>query len=122
MSILNELAGLITEALVILIGGVIVSVLHKAKGYLSALKKRDELGIIDAITDRAVEYAQAELTGEAGKQKRDFAVARALEILEAKGVKVSEEEVIAGIENGVNKLRMNKQFLTPFQNDSGFFK
>lgn len=96
------------ELLVVIIGTLLSVALHKVKGYFDTLKKKDELGIIDLVTDIAVEYAEKELKGAKGIEKRDFAVEKALEILNQKGIKISEAEVVAGIENGVNKLKKNQ--------------
>jgi Bacteriophage holin of superfamily 6 (Holin_LLH) len=93
------------ELLVIVIGALLSVAIHKVKVYVDTLKKKDELGIVDAITDVMVEYAERELTGSKGIEKRDFAIEKAIKALEAKGIKVSEEEVIAGIENGYNKIK-----------------
>ncbi|MGD7047102.1 phage holin [Rossellomorea marisflavi] len=105
---MNELTNVITqgvaEVVVVLIGSLLSYVLFKVKSYFHTLKKKDELGIIDIITDLATDYAEAELKGKPGLEKRDFAVKKALEMLAAKGIKLSEAEVIAGIENGVKKL------------------
>ncbi|GLI83633.1 hypothetical protein ANABIO32_13270 [Rossellomorea marisflavi] len=100
----NALTQGAVEIVVILVGSLLSFVLMKIKSYLSTLKKRDELGIIDIITDLATEYAEAELKGKAGIEKRDFAVDKAIEILADKGIKLTKAEVIAGIENGVKKL------------------
>jgi hypothetical protein len=115
--ILDTVTELFVQMLVLVVGTLLALLANKAKLVLDGLRKKDEMGIIDLVTDRVAEYAQAELKGEPGKQKRDFAVARAIEILESKGIKVNEQEVIAGIENGVTKLRMNDQFMTPFQGE-----
>lgn len=107
--IINEVTGLAVEIITVVIGMLGIMLLSKVKSYVEVLKRKDETGIVDVITDRAVEYAEAELTGGSGSQKRNFAVARAVEILEAKGIHVHEEEVIAGIENGVTKLQKHAQ-------------
>jgi Bacteriophage holin of superfamily 6 (Holin_LLH) len=92
--------------LITIIGFAILSYVGiKVKTVLKRVAQKDELGIIDAITDRAVEYAEAELKGAKGIEKRDFAVEKALKMLAEKGIKLSKEEVIAGIENGVNKFK-----------------
>ena len=93
------------EVLTIVVIITATAVLAKVHSFVDKAKKKDELGIIDILTDRAVEYAEAELTGASGKQKRNFAVSRAVEMLESKGIKITEAEIIAGIENGVNKLK-----------------
>lgn len=116
--VMSAVVSVATEVIVVVLGALGIAVLGKVKGYVNNLKKKDQLGIIDAITDRVVEYAEAELKGKAGIEKRDFAVKKAIEILHSKGIPVEEAEVIAGIENGVTKLKMNQGFMTPFQHDS----
>lgn len=102
--IVTVVTGLAVEVITVIIGMLGIMLLSKIRSYVEVLKRKDETGLVDIITDRAVEYAEAELTGGSGTQKRNFAVARAIEILESKGIFVHEEEVIAGIENGVTKL------------------
>lgn len=102
--ITNALTQGAVEIVVILIGSLLSYVLVKVKSYFSTLKKKDELGIIDIITDLAADYAEAELKGKAGIEKRDFAVDKAIEMLADKGIKITRSEVIAGIENAVKKL------------------
>jgi hypothetical protein len=102
---MHYLSEAVSEVLTILIGTLISFLAVKAHKVLDTVKKKDQLHIIDVITDRAVEYAEAELTGEEGKKKRDFAIDKAIEILASKGIVVSRDEIIAGIENGVNKLK-----------------
>lgn len=105
---MEQLTNFVTEAgievVTIIVGALLSSLAVKLHSVLNQVKKKDQLGIIDVITDRVVEYTEAELRGSLGQQKRDFAVDKAIEILATKGIKVSREEVIAGIENGVNKL------------------
>lgn len=92
--------------LVVVVGGVLASVvLTKLKSRLDVLKKADELGIVDLVTDRVVELVEVEFTGVKGIEKRNIAVNKAIKILAEKNIHVSETEVIAGIENGVNKLK-----------------
>ncbi len=109
--ILSLVATNIVSALVIVVGTLVSLVLHKGKEYLEELKKKDQLGIINVITDQVVEYAEAELKGQRGIHKRNFAVQRAKEILHSKGIHVTEEEILAGIENGLNKLKARNELL-----------
>ncbi|WP_433959805.1 phage holin, LLH family [Cytobacillus horneckiae] len=51
---------------------------------------------------------EAELSDSKGIEKRNFAIDKAIAILEEKGIYVSKDKVISGIENGVYKLK-NKQ-------------
>lgn len=109
MEILSDsIAQFAVEIIVVIVGAFISIVLAKIKQYVEILKKKDETGIIDMITDIVVDYTEAELKGEKGLVKRDFAVDKAIEILSQKGIVVSKEEVISGIENGVKKLNENK--------------
>ncbi|WP_299831162.1 phage holin, LLH family [uncultured Metabacillus sp.] len=103
--IFNSVTEATVQILVVIIGALASLALNKVKNYFETLKKKDEMGMINLITDIAVEYAEKELTGAAGKEKRDFAIDKAISILADKGIKVSRDEVIAGIENGVNKLK-----------------
>lgn len=122
MSIISMLTELATEIIVIVVFALVAIVAAKGKTYLNTLRKKDELGIIDLITDRVVEYAEVELKGKKGIEKRDFAVDKAIEILNGKGIKVNRDEVIAGIENGVTKARMNNQFLAPIKSEEYFMQ
>src|SRR6185437_3067925 len=96
----DEVTKIVTEVIVVLLGAFGSLLLAKGKHYLNGLKEKDKLGIIDKVTDAVVKYAEAELTGAKGTEKRDFAVKKAVSILASKGINVSEDEVIAGIEDG----------------------
>lgn len=107
--LLENLTQYAMEIIVVVVGSIATIVLNKVKGYFETLKKDKDLGIIDKVTDIVVEYAEAELKGEKGKEKRDFAVDKAIAILAQKGINVDRDEVIAGIEQGVNKLNKDKK-------------
>jgi hypothetical protein len=119
--IIDAVTSVIVEVIIVVLGYLLISVLNKGQKYLANLKKKDELGIIDTVTDRVVEYAEAQLKGKAGQEKLDFAVSEATKILASKGLAVHESEIKAGIENGVNKLKAHQQFLAPMQNISPEF-
>lgn len=105
--VLDSVLPVLVEILVVLIGTVGLMAVNKLRQYLDGLKKKDESGMVDFVTDRVVAYAQAELSGSTGGQKRRYAVTKAAEILASKGINVNEEEIIAGIEDGVIKLKNN---------------
>jgi Bacteriophage holin of superfamily 6 (Holin_LLH) len=109
--IIDAVISVAVEIIVVFVGALGIALLHKAKSYVDNLKKKDQLGIIDLVTDRVVEYAEAELKGKAGIEKRDFAVEKAIAILASKGIVVEKDEIIAGIENGVTKLKHQQMFL-----------
>ncbi len=102
--VLNTITQFAVELIVIIVGTLLSLALNKVKTYFNILKKKDELGIIDKVTDIVVELVESELKGVAGDKKRNYAVDKAVKILGEKGIKVSRDEIIAGIENGVNKL------------------
>lgn len=96
---------LISTIVTIVVGAAVIIIFNKIYQYLESLKGKDELKIIDLVTNRVAEYAEAELKGASGKEKRDFAVNKAVQILASRGISVNKEEIIAGIENGVNQLK-----------------
>lgn len=96
------------EVIVILLGVALTFISKKAHSVLDTIKKKDQLGIIDSITDQAVDLAEAELKGVKGEEKLNYAIEKAVEILASKGITVSPVEIRAGIENGVKKLNQQK--------------
>jgi LL-H family phage holin len=96
---------IVTEVVIVVLGYFGSLVLHKAQGYLNSLKSKNHLTVATTVTEQVVKWAEAQLSGSNGKEKRDFAVKKALEILAAKGINVDESSVIAGIEDGVSKLK-----------------
>lgn len=107
--VLDIITSTLAEVVVIALGVLASWALGKTIKVLDRIRKKDELGIINIVTDRAVEYAEAELMGENGSLKRDYAIEKSLEMLSSKGIEISKTELLAGIENGVNKLKAIKQ-------------
>ena len=99
-------AGVEILTLVVLALASVVGV--KIKKMVDKVREKDTLGIIDLITDRAVEYANAELKGAKGKEKRDFALSYAQKILAQYKINVTEEQLLADIENGYNKFKSHQ--------------
>jgi LL-H family phage holin len=104
----DGLAGAIIQGLTVIILSLATYGVSKLNAWLDKRKKNDELGIVDKVTDLAVDYVEAEFTGLKGVEKRDEAVNFALKVLAKKGVKIDHDEVIAGIENGVKKFNQSK--------------
>lgn len=103
--LVNSLVEVGVQVIVMVFGTLLSIVAGKAVSVLNNIKKKDETGIVDAVTDAVVKYAEAELTGVKGAEKREFAIEKAVEILHSKGLKkVTKAEIIAGIEAGVRKL------------------
>lgn len=107
--VLDGIVQYVTELIVIIVGALLSVVLHKVRTYVDTLKKKDEMHIVDLITDVIVEYTEVELRGSEGIVKRNFAIDKAIKSLEAKGIKVDREDVIAGIEQGVSKMNNKKK-------------
>lgn len=95
----------ISEAVVVILGFFSSIALHKAQAYLTSLSNKNQFSVIGTVTEQVVRWAEAELGGSAGRDKRDFAVKQALDILASKGIHVDEPAVIAGIEDGVTRLK-----------------
>lgn len=101
----NALVQAGVEIIVIILGALLSLVSAKAVKVLNTIKKKDETGIVDAVTDAVVNLAEKELSGAKGLEKRDYAVKKAVEILHSKGLKsITETEILAGIEVGVKKM------------------
>lgn len=107
-TLLTTFTSTFVEIIVILVGAFALILANKARIYLDDAKKKDELGIIQLVTDRVVAYAEAELKGEAGIKKRNFAVQKAVDALESRGISVSHDDIVAGIESGLVKLQKDK--------------
>jgi hypothetical protein len=101
----NEVVGIGIQIIVLLVLGGLSVVVPKTVSFINNLKKKDTLGIIDVITNRAVQYADQELKGAKGIEKRDFALQHATKILGDYGIKVSQEQLLAEIQDGYNKFR-----------------
>jgi hypothetical protein len=103
-AIVDTVVGSIFEILVLVIGSLLSVALVHLKKHLQVLRKKDELGIVDVITDRVVELVEAEYKGANGVDKLNKAIKLTSDILDSKGINVSVDVIRAGIENGVNKL------------------
>lgn len=103
-SLVSALTPVVSELFVVLVGALIAYLTKKISPVLNNAKKLREIEIIDRLTDTAVEFAEKEFSGELGKVKREKAVNLAIKLLAERGIVVSREEILAGIENGVRKL------------------
>lgn len=104
-NLLSQFYSFITEILILLAGTIFVFLSKKASNYLEKLKQKDTLHIIDYLTDRAVELVEVEFGDKNNSEKKQEAVKIAQKFLSERGIKISDEELVSGIENGVNKLK-----------------
>lgn len=107
-SIMSAVTQLTSEVVIILLGALATYAARKAAPVLDRMKKVKEIEIVDKITDDIVEFVEKEFSGELGEEKRRIAAEKVVEILASKNIHVLEAEVLAGIENGVRKLRGTK--------------
>ncbi|MMZ43489.1 Phage holin protein [compost metagenome] len=102
-NLIDAVANVAIEILVLLLLFLGSAVALKAKEWYQVVKQKDTLGILDLITDRAVEYADQELKGAKGLEKRQFALDYTKKILLGMGIKMTDEQILADIQNGYNK-------------------
>ena len=102
---LSSFYAYLIETIVLFLGLVFIWISKKASDYLEKLKQKDTLNIIDHLTDRAVEFVEKEFEGKSGQDKKQEALITAKKFLSERGIKLSDDELSSGIENGVNKLK-----------------
>lgn len=91
---------------VVLIGGILgTAILRRVSTFLQKKNQSSSIGILDTLTDMAVELVEAELKGAKGEEKKKKAISYATQWALTRGIIVNESEINAGIENGVNKLK-----------------
>ena len=108
-NLLSQFYSFASETLILLFSVVFVIISKKVSSYLEKLKQKDTLDIIDFLTDRAVELVEKELKDKNNEEKKQKAIELAKEFLNARKINVSDEELLSGIENGVNKLKSLKR-------------
>ncbi|QQK75110.1 hypothetical protein HUG15_05810 [Salicibibacter cibarius] len=88
----------------VLIAAIVSYLAPKAKRLIAIASDADNLGIIDAITDWAVEYVEEEFQGKEGKEKFNQAATAAAQLLNNYGIEVSDELIKTSIQKGYNNL------------------
>lgn len=108
--IINAITEGAVQIIVILMAAVVSYVAKQAGSYLKRAKKLKDIQILDKVSDDVVDYVQAQFTGAAGEEKQQIAAQKIAEVLNEQGVKVSETQILAGIENGVKKVKAQNVF------------
>lgn len=98
------------EILVVLLAALASYVAKQAGSYLRRAKKLKDIQILDKVSDDIVDYVQAQFSGANGEKKQQIAAQKIAEVLNEQGVKVSEIQILAGIENGVKKVKEKNVF------------
>lgn len=106
-NLLTALTELLIQLVVIFAGAVIAYIGKKAVPYIEIKKQQDKLGIIELISWKVVEFVEYEFRGEAGAEKQRQAILAVITILEDKGIKITEEEIISNIQDAYNRLKIN---------------
>lgn len=107
----NTIVGVGVEAIVIIVGAFLSYLIHKAAKYVHAYAKERDLSILDRVATNAVNMAENLLYGKEGKEKRQYAVEKALQFLDNKGVQMDEDEVISAVEKAVAQLRQEQKII-----------
>lgn len=95
---MEGLSNVLVEVLVIIAMTAISLVSTKVISYINRIKSKEELVLANEIIDALVVYAEKELIGVKGKEKREYVVDKAVELLQKRGVKLDSDVVIATIE------------------------
>lgn len=105
MELINEVFPLAVTILVVVLGFLAGDALTKLSKWLKSKESKDQLGVVDAVTDLVVNFVEKEFTGKAGQIKLSKAMEKSRDILAEKGIVISEEELRIAVENGVDKVK-----------------
>lgn len=105
MEFVEAFSPLVITIVIVAFGILGSDALVKASAWLKSKANKDDLGVIDAVTDLVVNFVEKEFTGKAGQIKLSKALEMAREVLGEKGIHISEEELRLAVENGVDKLK-----------------
>lgn len=101
---MEVLTGTIMEAVFTIVGILIAAAVSyfvpKLKRQLDILADKDNLGIIDSLVDKAVEYVEEEFKGEEGRAKFEKATERASMLISRYGIEASDELIRSSIQKG----------------------
>lgn len=105
--ITNALLEAVFTVVGILIAAAVSYFAPKLKRQLDILADKDNLGIIDSLVDKAVEFVEEEFKGESGKEKFDQAVKSASILIGRYGIEASNELIMSSVQEGWR--RMNEK-------------
>lgn len=95
----------VSITLLIVVATVLLGVIGvKVNAYLANLKATEQFTLTHKIVESLIVFAEKELTGKPGAEKRDYVVEKAIELLAKKGIKADKDEILAGIEKGLSKM------------------
>src|SRR5699024_931645 len=100
----NTLLEAVFTVVGILVAAAVSYLLPKIKRWLHILADKDNLGIIDSIVDKAVEYAEQELQGKEGKEKFNAAATRVALLLNRYGIDASDELISSSVQQGWRRM------------------
>lgn len=83
--------------------------LDSKRGNEASAWERSVVFLADHLTNLAVKYAEKELQGADGREKRDYALTKAREFLANHGIyHLTDDEILAGIEQGWENLQQRR--------------
>jgi len=95
----------VSITVLIVVATVLLGVLGaKVTAYLNNLKATEQFTLTHKIIENLIMFAESELTGKPGVEKREYVVEKAIELLAEKGIKANKDEILAGIEKGLSKM------------------
>lgn len=106
-NLMTAFTELLIQILVILVGTFTMYVGKKVIPLIESKKQKDTLGIIELISWKVVGYVEDEFRGEAGKEKQKQAISAVMNILKDKGITITEEEIMANVQDAYVRLKLN---------------
>lgn len=88
----------------ILIAAAVSYFVPKIKRQLNILADKDNLGIIDSLVDKAVEYVEEEFQGESGKEKFNQAAEGAALLISRYGIEASDDLIKTSVQQGWRRM------------------
>lgn len=92
----------------ILIAAAVSYFVPKLKRHLDILADKDNLGIIEALVDKSVEFVEEEFKGESGIEKFNRAAESASLLISRYGISASDELIKVSVQEGWRRMQ-NKQ-------------
>lgn len=99
-AISGPLVEYVISIVVIVIGAAVSYVAPKIKRWIKKKSDSDDLGIIDAITDRTVEFVENEFLGEEGEVKFEEATEQVAHMLQKYGIDASDDLIRRSVQKG----------------------
>lgn len=91
----------------VLIAAIVSYLAPKIKRLIAIASDADNLGIVDAITDFAVEYVEEEFHGKEGEEKFEHAATITSDMLSRYGIEASSDLIRMAVQDGYMTMKAN---------------